>query len=293
VSAVNLVRRGVPTYRDALTCVKVVRASIEYAEFLERFVERARREPPSGLNRERARTLLEQAGQVMTERQSKAVLAAYGLHVTQESLARSAAEAAEMAAAFRGPVALKIESPDIPHKTEAGAIRLNVTGGDAVRAAFDDVVAAARRYNPEAHIEGVLVQEMVQPGIEMMLGVTRDPVFGPIITVAMGGIHVEVLRDVTHRIAPLRTSEAMEMLGELKLRPLLDGVRGAPASDIAALTDAIVRVSWLAHDLGEQFSELDMNPLVALPTGIRVVDALIIKEASGTSASRKAAHTYI
>jgi acetyltransferase len=184
-----------------------------------------------------------------------------------------------MAAAFRRRVALKIESADIPHKTEAGAIRLNVTGGDAVRAAFDEVVAAARRYNPEARIEGVLVQEMVQPGIEMMLGVTRDPVFGPVITVAMGGIHVEVLRDVTHRIAPLGTSEAVEMLGELKLRPLLDGVRGAPALDIAALTDAIVRLSWLAHDLGDHFSELDVNPLVVLPTGVRVVDALIVKAA--------------
>jgi acetyltransferase len=267
----------VPTYRDTLTCVKAVRASIDYAGFLERFHKRADPTPPSGTDAERARTLIRQAGPAMTERQSKAILAAYGLDTTRERLARSAAEAAEFAADLRGPVALKIESPDIPHKTEAGAIRLNVAGADEVRAAFDDVMHAARRYNPEARLDGVLVQEMVEPGIEMMLGVTRDPVFGPVITVAMGGIHVEVFRDVTHRIAPLTKADAAEMLGELKIRPLLDGVRGAPPCDMSALTETIERLSWLAHDLKDDIAELDVNPLVVLPRGALVVDALIIK----------------
>lgn len=277
VNVASLVQRGVPTYRDALTCVKAVRASIDYAGFLQRFGKRARREPPRGIDAEHARTLIRQAGPVMTERQTKAVLAAYGLSVTRERLARSAVEAAEFAATLRCPVALKIESPDIPHKTEAGAIRLNVAGPGGVRAAFDDVMAAARQYNPEARLEGVLVQEMVQPGFEMMLGVTRDPVFGPVMTVAMGGIHVEVFRDVTHRIAPVTRDDIAEMLGELKIRPLLDGVRGAPPCDIAALTEAIERVSWLAHDLKDDLAELDINPLVVLPQGALVVDALIVK----------------
>jgi acetyltransferase len=277
IDVASLVRRGVPTYRDTLTCVKAVRASIDYAGFLERFHKRADPTPPSGTDAERARTLIRQAGPAMTERQSKAILAAYGLDTTRERLARSAAEAAEFAADLRGPVALKIESPDIPHKTEAGAIRLNVAGADEVRAAFDDVMHAARRYNPEARLDGVLVQEMVEPGIEMMLGVTRDPVFGPVITVAMGGIHVEVFRDVTHRIAPLTKADAAEMLGELKIRPLLDGVRGAPPCDMSVLTETIERLSWLAHDLKDDIAELDVNPLVVLPRGALVVDALIIK----------------
>jgi acetate---CoA ligase (ADP-forming) len=110
-----------------------------------------------------------------------------------------------------------------------------------------------------------------------MLGVTRDPVFGPVVTVAMGGIHVEVFRDVTHRIAPLTQEDVAEMLAELKMRPLLDGVRGAPPCDITALTDAVERVSWLAHDLQDVVGELDINPLVVSPQGALVVDALIIK----------------
>ncbi|MGZ5118800.1 MAG: acetate--CoA ligase family protein [Burkholderiales bacterium] len=278
MNVASLVQRGVPTYRDALTCVKAVRASIDYADFLRRFHERADREPPPGIDAERARTLVKQAGPVMTERQSKAVLAAYGLSVTRERLARSAAEAAEFAATLCGPVALKIESPDIPHKTEAGAIRLNVASPVDVRGCFDEVMAAARRYNPRARLDGVLVQEMVQPGIEVMLGVTRDPVFGPVITVAMGGIHVEVFRDVAHRIAPLTKQDVAEMLGELKMRPLLDGVRGAPPCDIAVLTNAVEYVSWLAHDLQDIVAELDINPFVVLPQGALVVDALIIKK---------------
>ncbi len=282
LTAATLVARGVPTYRDALTCVKAVRASLDYAAFLERFRKRPRHGAitrPANIDVERAANLLMQAGPVMTERTSKAVLAAYGLPVTQERLARTAEEAVRFAGELGGAVALKIESPDIPHKTEAGAIRLYISGDDAVRKSFEDVTAAAHRHDSRARIDGVLVQEMVPPGLEMLLGVTVDPVFGPVITVAMGGIHVEVLRDVTHRIAPLCRDDIGDMLDELKARSLLDGVRGAPPRDIAALTDAIERVSWLAHDLGAHIQALDVNPLVVMANGagVRVVDALIIK----------------
>lgn len=283
LTAASLVARGVPTYRDGLTCVKAVRASIDYARFLDDFRSRPRRDAltrPAGIDTQGARDLLARGGNVMTERTSKAVLAAYGLTVTKEYLATSAAEAVRLAREMKGPVALKIESADIPHKTEAGAIRLDVAGDDDVRGAFDDVMAAARRHKPDARIDGVLVQEMVPLGLEMMLGMTRDPVFGPVITVAMGGIHVEILRDVAHRIAPLSKPDIEAMLGELKARPLLDGVRGAPARDVPALIDAIERLSWLAHDLGEHISELDVNPLVVMEAGagVRVVDALIVKQ---------------
>ena len=281
VTPAALVSRGVPVYRDALTCVKAVRTSLDYGRFLERYHSKVLLgiSRPSGTERERASSLLAQASRVLTERASKAVLAAYGLPVTREQLARTADEAIEIAEALGGRVALKIESHDIPHKTEAGAIRLGIEGVDQVRAAFAEVSAAARSHNRQARIEGVLVQEMVPAGLEMMLGVTRDPVFGPVITVAMGGIHVEVFRDVAHRIAPLAPAEIGRMLDELKARPLLDGVRGAGPCDITALMGAIERLSWLAVDLGEDLAELDINPLVVLGqgAGVRVVDALIIK----------------
>lgn len=283
LTAASLVARGVPAYRDALTCVRAVQASVDYARFLDDFRGRVRHDAltrPTGVDTEHARTLLARGAGVMTERPSKAVLAAYGLPITKEHLATSAADAVRLAREINGPVALKVESADIPHKTEAGAIQLHVSGDAEVRAAFDDVMAAAQRHKADARIEGVLVQEMVPPGLEMMIGMTRDPVFGPVITAAMGGIHVEILRDMAHRIAPLSRVDIKTMLGELKARPLLDGVRGMPPRDMAGLVDAIERLSWLAHDLGEHIAELDVNPLVvgAAGAGVRVVDALIIKQ---------------
>ena len=137
------------------------------------------------------------------------------------------------------PVALKIQSPDIPHKTEAKAIRLGVSGDDAVRHAFEEVLAAARAYKPDARIEGVLVQEMVADGHEVLVGVSRDPTFGPVLTVGLGGIYIEVLKDVAFRLPPVGKEEAVEMLEELKTYPLLAGARGARPPDVAALTDCI------------------------------------------------------
>jgi acetate---CoA ligase (ADP-forming) len=283
-TAATLVERGVPTYRDALMCARAVRASIDYARFLERFARRPRRDAlvhPAGIDRERARALLMDGARVLTERTTKMVLAAYGLPVTHERLAQTAAEAARIASEMQCAVALKIESPDIPHKTEAGAIRLDVSGARHVRAAFDEVIAAAREHRAEARIDGVLVQEMVGSGLEMMLGVTHDPVFGPVIAVGMGGIHVEILRDVTHRIAPISRADIEDMLGELNARRLLEGVRGAAPRDVAALADAIERLSWLAYDLREDIAELDVNPLMVMQqgAGVRVVDALIVRKA--------------
>jgi acetyltransferase len=208
---------------------------------------------------------------------SKAVLDAYGITITRERLARTADEAAEIAEAIGGSVALKIASPDIPHKTESGAIRLDVSGGARARVAYEEVLAAARRYRPNARIDGVLVQEMVRGGVELMLGLTRDPVFGPVVTVAMGGIHVEVLRDAVHRIPPVSQVEAREMLDELRMRKMLEGVRGAPRSDVRAVADAIGRLSWLAHDFGDEIRELDVNPFVVLPDGVCALDALVVK----------------
>ncbi len=178
-----------------------------------------------------------------------------------------------------GPVALKIQSPDLPHKTEAGAIRLGLVGDDAVRRGHDEVVAAACAYRPDARLEGVLVQEMVLDGQEMLIGMSRDPTFGPVLTVGLGGIFVEILEDVAFRLPPIGPSDAREMLHELRGYKLLAGARGQAPADLDALADAIARVSWLALDLGDVIAELAINPVRVLPQGrgIRVVDALVVR----------------
>ena len=284
ITAATLVARGLPVYRDALTCLKAVRAAMTYGEFLRKHQAAATHSPvrPADIDIARARSLLAAGEGVMTERASKEVLAAYGLRVTRERLAHNATEAAAIANDIGGPVALKIEAPAIPHKTEAGAIRLGINGEAAVRRAYDEVIAAAHCYNPAAHVNGVLIQEMAPPGVEVMLGIASDPTFGAVIVAALGGIHVEVLRDVAYRIPPLAAADAHAMLRELRAYALLEGVRGARQRDIDSLCDTIVRLSWLAHDLGDTIAEVDINPLAVLEqgAGVRVVDALIIRRKS-------------
>jgi acetyltransferase len=222
---------------------------------------------------------LHAAGARVTEREAKAVLAAYGFPVTRERLATSPDDAVVHARQIGGAVALKVESPDITHKTEAGAIRLNVAGDEQVRSAYGAVTSAARRHAPEARLNGVLVQEMAPAGVEMMLGLVADPAFGPIVAAGLGGIYVEVLKDVAYRAAPVTLRQAAEMVGELRSAKILDGARGMPPRDRQTLIDLIVRLSWFAHDFRAEIVELDLNPVIVLErdAGARVVDALIVR----------------
>ena len=278
----DVVKTGVAVYRDVHDCMKAVRAAVDYGRFLDAFKHRSERPAarPPGIDAEAAEALLgEHATDTLSESVSKAMLNAYGLATTDEAIAKDVNEAAAIANRLGGALALKICSADIPHKTEAGAIRLNVAGEAAVRRAHEEVVAAARAFRPDARIDGVLVSRMAPRGVELMLGFTQDPVFGPVVVAGIGGIHVEVLRDLAYRIAPADRAQAAAMLKELKAFALLQGVRGQPPRDIDALIDAIVRVSWLAMDLRDDIAELDINPLVALEPGqgALVVDALIVK----------------
>ncbi|MGZ5094928.1 MAG: acetate--CoA ligase family protein [Burkholderiales bacterium] len=290
VTAKTLIEQGVPVYRNTLACLQAVRASMQYGGFLRERRER-KADRPSGADRTAALKVLGSRRGGLTERESKEVLAAYGFTIMREALAANADEAVRIARNIEAPVALKIESPDIPHKTEANAIRLNVQGDAAVRSAFDEIIAASRRYAPNARLNGVLVQPMAAAGLEVMLGLASDPVFGPIVVTGLGGIFVEVLHDVSYRAVPVGRAEARAMLEELRGSALLQGVRGGTPRDIEALCDHIVRLSWLGHDLRDHIAELDINPLVVLERarGVCVVDALVVARNPRRQASQAGA----
>ena len=176
------------------------------------------------------------------------------------------------------PVALKIESPDIPHKTEAGVVRLNIKDATDLRRAYDEITAAAKRVEPTPRIAGVLVAEMVKPGLEIVIGAKIDPQFGPLVTVGMGGVLVELLNDVQVGLAPVTQAEARNMIDSLKGRKLFDGFRGAPPANMDALTDMVVRLSELIADHRDRITEIDINPVLLAPDGGVAVDALLVVE---------------
>lgn len=214
----------------------------------------------------------------LSEYDGKKVLQGYGIPVTREGLATSADMAVTLAREIGYPVVLKIQSPQIMHKTEAGGIKLNLSADGEVRAAYEEVMANAKRYQPDAVIEGVLVQEMLKDGIEVIIGVTEDPVFGHAVMFGLGGVFVEALKDVSFRLAPLARHDAEEMVRDIKGYRILEGMRGKPPADVDAIVDAILRVSQLVTDHSDRIKELDINPLVVFPKGAKVVDALIVNK---------------
>jgi acetyltransferase len=183
------------------------------------------------------------------------------------------------AARIGGSVALKVQSPDITHKTEAGVVALGVTGDTAVREAYQRVWSSAKAAHPDATVHGVLVQAMAPPGQEIILGITRDATFGPMLMVGLGGVHVEILRDVVFAPVPIGVDEARSLLGELRGAALLDGVRGMPPADRTALAGLIAALSRFAADHADLIEEIDLNPVIVHPQGqgLSVVDALIVK----------------
>jgi len=215
-------------------------------------------------------------GQSLTERRSKQVLAAYGIRVTREELATSADAAVALADRVGYPVALKAESEMIPHKTEAGVIRLWLKGPDDVRRAYDEIIAATRRLPESVKIDGVLVQEMVSGGIEILVGTQFDPVFGAVVTCALGGVHVEILKDSVSALAPIGRDQAHRMLKSLKAYRLLTGYRGSKPVDLEALAETLCRVSELAADAGPLIAEMDINPVIAGEAAAIAVDALVV-----------------
>jgi acetyltransferase len=221
-------------------------------------------------------------GKCLSEYESKKVLREYGIPLAAETLAKSVDDALAFAERAGYPLVMKVDSPDIPHKTEAGVVKLNIGDAHAVRTAYDDLLKKAKAYDPNASINGVLVQEMVKGGTEVIIGVKKDPQFGPTVLFGLGGIFVEVMKDFSLRIAPISMTEAMEMIDDTKGARILRGVRGRKPADINALCETLVKISLMAIDNKDRISELDLNPVIVLPEGegVRVVDALIITEQS-------------
>ena len=219
---------------------------------------------------------------VLTESAAKRVLAAYGVPVVPEQLVGDAATAVAAARAFGYPVVLKVQSPDVAHKTEAGGVRLDLRGDAAVRAAHDEILASVRRHAPAARIDGILVQPLVRRDLELIVGGRRDPLFGPTVVVGLGGIFVELLQDSAVALAPVDVAAARGLLDRLRGRALLDGFRGAPGIDVGQVAEAVARVSELLADHPERIAELDVNPLVVSDGRLVAVDALItLRDADG------------
>ena len=267
---------GYPLFVGAHGCARTVRALADYRAVRERSLRSVETSQAPG--REWVAAALAQSPSVLCEHRARALLAAYGIGADNVGwLAHSTKEAVAAARTIGRPVALKVQSADIAHKTEAGAVALNLVGDDVVYAAYNKVLGAAERNAPKAQIDGILVQPMAPPGREVLLGVNRDPTWGLLLVVGLGGVLVEVLGDVVLAPVPLDQTAARALIRRLTGAQAFAPFRGMPAADTEALADLIVRLSHFAADHGDDIDAIDLNPVIvhAQGEGVSVVDALI------------------
>ncbi|MGZ6528284.1 MAG: acetate--CoA ligase family protein, partial [Actinomycetota bacterium] len=267
-----LLKSQVPLFRSARNCLSAVKAYLDYHAFEQNYRSPFKQVPTRPSAAVKAAKPLLKPGASLTEHASKEVLKAYGIPVTTDILCSSAAEAVKAAKSIGYPVVMKAISPDVLHKTDRGLVKLGVANDRAVREAFSDLVENVG----SSKLDGVLVSEMVIGGVETVAGIVQDDLFGPVIMFGLGGVAVEVYRDVTFRVPPFDISEARRMISEIKAFPLLRGARGAPKADLGALAKTIMSVQRLALDLSDHIAELDINPLVAMPKGCVALDALVV-----------------
>lgn len=213
----------------------------------------------------------------LLETEAKAICVEYGIPVTKFKLAKDVAEAAEFAEQLGYPVVLKIVSPDIIHKSDAGGVFINLKKKVQVQDAYGKILENAKKYDENAEVVGVLVQEMAPQSTEVIVGAIKDPQFGQTLMFGLGGVFVEILKDVTFRVAPITKEDAREMVTTIKAYPLLKGYRNTPALDIDAIINILVNTSRLVIDY-QQIKELDLNPILAYEKGAKTVDARIILE---------------
>ncbi|HSE27411.1 MAG TPA: acetate--CoA ligase family protein [Gemmatimonadales bacterium] len=288
VLAVLMGNEGLPEGRQALNEVKVpayifpesaARALAALAWWGERRERTRTPAPEPAIDRAGAAAILEAARAAKRDRLDEAaalgLMEAYGIPVASGRLARSAAEAASLAVELGFPVALKVMAPTLSHKSDVGGVRLGLPDGEAVRRAHGEMLAVVGRAAPGAAIEGVLVQRMAPKGLEVIVGVSREPAFGPLVMFGLGGVFVEVLKDVAFRLAPLAVEDAHDLLGAIRGAKALDGVRGGPAVNRPALVELLLRVSRLALDF-PAITSLDLNPVMAGADGVVVADARVV-----------------
>ena len=278
----TLLGSAVPTFRTFTNAVMATKAYFDYHRFVSRYRSPFTRPvlSPSAAAAGAARILAPKgrsgpARSTLSEQDSKALLAAYGIAVPRERVAENAKDAVKAARRIGYPVVMKVASADIPHKSDLGLVRVGVRSDDEVREVHRQFTKRAAKLAPKAAVDGVLVAEQAQ-GVETVVGIARDELFGPVVMFGLGGVFIEILKDVTFRVPPFPSAEAGRMLDELAGTALLAGARGVPAPDRKALVDVIMKVQRLAVDLSGQVTELDINPLLAGPAGAVAADALVV-----------------
>jgi acyl-CoA synthetase (NDP forming) len=214
---------------------------------------------------------------ILTEFESKKILKQAGISVVETKLAKTQKEAVSLSQKMGFPVALKITSPDVIHKSDSGGVKLSINSVAEVKKAYDEILKKVRKQYPDAIIHGVSVQKMGLPGTEVIVGTSKDPQFGPVIMFGLGGIFVELLKDVSFRVIPVEQRDAQEMIKEIKGYPLLQGYRGKEPANISALVEIILKISKLIEE-NPQIKELELNPVFAYKNKAVAVDARIILE---------------
>ena len=216
----------------------------------------------------------------LSEIESKELLRGAGISITPTKLARAKEEAISIAAEMGFPVVLKIVSPDVIHKSDAGGVKLGLGSEREVADAYDEIMASVKQRQATAKVEGVSVQQMARPGVEVIIGMSQDPQFGPVLMFGLGGILVEILKDVSFRIVPLTARDAREMIRDIKGYPVLEGFRGQEPANIPFLEDQLLKVSHFVEQ-NPEIRELDLNPIFAYSDGAVAVDARVVLESDG------------
>ncbi len=270
----ELEKNGIPVIPGDLNPIKGLSKLVQYSESYRKHQQRTPQEHTEQTPKKDIRISL-QPGTTLSESQATDILERYEIPTTKRTIATTVEEAVEFANTIGYPVVLKIDSPDIPHKTEANAIYLNVKNERDVIDAYTAIVQNAKAYKPDARITGVSVQEMLPEGTEVIIGATKDPVFGPVVMFGLGGIFVEVFKDISFRVAPLTREDAIEMIEEIKGNALLKGARGKAPADIEAIIEVLLKVSSLVKENEDVIEELDINPLLVYEDGVKAADAMI------------------
>ncbi len=271
---------GIPVYDSLDIACKCTGMLAHYGSFLKSYHSKADFDMNWGVKTKPAArkiiaTARSEGRNFLLEHEAKKLLELHGAPVTDDRLAHSADEAVRIAESVDGAVVLKVVSPQILHKSDAGGVRIGLYGREQVRHAYDEIVANARRFDPAADIRGVLVSPMAAKGIEVIIGTKYDDQFGPVIMYGLGGVMVEILKDVSFRVLPLSPASARKMVEETKSFPILDGARGTPPSDKKAIRRMLLLCSEVIESYPE-IAEMDLNPIIVYNTGLRIVDARII-----------------